>query len=210
MKVFFTAIAIIFCVLITSDKVVGQEQDSFGSAVVDKVGFCEDLAPLQFRCDIKNYPPIVGRDIVICIAGVSLVGNDPNSSSVQQAKEFVSQTISNAEFVQLRNMRRGESFCIVADVYCEKQLLANVLIEKGYAKQTPKAVDSSQPIEQAKTEKQLSLIEEAEHVGSKSSKVFHKKGCKWTRSISQENIVIYKSREEAIDKGKRPCKACNP
>ena len=47
-------------------------------------------------------------------------------------------------------------------------------------------------------------------IGSKSSDVFHKSDCRWASNISSENIVSYKTREEAVKAGKRPCKQCNP
>ena len=55
-------------------------------------------------------------------------------------------------------------------------------------------------------------IKTAEHnyVASRSSEVFHKYDCRWAQNISQENLVIYSNREEAINAGKRPCKTCNP
>jgi len=51
---------------------------------------------------------------------------------------------------------------------------------------------------------------EQKYVASKSSNVFHKPDCRWAKNISDQNLVIYKSREEAIKAGKRPCKTCNP
>jgi hypothetical protein len=49
-----------------------------------------------------------------------------------------------------------------------------------------------------------------EFVASNSSTIFHKPECRWAQNISKENLVTYKSREEAIKAGKRPCKTCNP
>ena len=49
-----------------------------------------------------------------------------------------------------------------------------------------------------------------EFIGSKSSNVFHKSDCRWASNISSENLVSYKTREEAAKAGKRPCKRCNP
>jgi hypothetical protein len=46
--------------------------------------------------------------------------------------------------------------------------------------------------------------------GSKGSDVFHKSHCRWAGNISSENIVRYRSRQEAVKAGKRPCKYCNP
>jgi len=48
------------------------------------------------------------------------------------------------------------------------------------------------------------------YVASKNSKVFHKPECYWARRIVLKNLVGYKSREEAIEAGKRPCKQCKP
>ena len=62
---------------------------------------------------------------------------------------------------------------------------------------------------QAKTDPESAAAEHG-YVASKSSAIFHKPGCRWTQNISQENLVTYKSKEEAIKAGKRPCKTCNP
>jgi len=55
-------------------------------------------------------------------------------------------------------------------------------------------------------------VDAAEHkyVASKSSMIFHKPNCRWAINISQKNVVTYKSKDEAIKAGKRPCKTCNP
>ena len=51
---------------------------------------------------------------------------------------------------------------------------------------------------------------EYKYVASKSSNIFHKPDCRWAQNISRENLVTYKSKDEAINGGKRPCKTCNP
>lgn len=51
---------------------------------------------------------------------------------------------------------------------------------------------------------------EHEFVASKNSKVFHKATCGSAKRIKQGNLVTYKTREEAIQAGKRPCKICKP
>jgi hypothetical protein len=58
-------------------------------------------------------------------------------------------------------------------------------------------------------EKQINA-DEHKYVASNSSDIFHKPDCRWAQNISQNNLVTYKSREEAIKAGKRPCKTCNP
>jgi len=53
-------------------------------------------------------------------------------------------------------------------------------------------------------------VTEHKYVASNSSDVFHKPDCRWAQNISKENLITYKSRDEAIKAGKRPCKTCNP
>jgi len=47
-------------------------------------------------------------------------------------------------------------------------------------------------------------------VSSASSQVFHRPDCRWARNIASGNLVGYKSRPEAVQAGKRPCKTCKP
>jgi hypothetical protein len=47
-------------------------------------------------------------------------------------------------------------------------------------------------------------------VSSTSSQVFHRPDCRWAQNIASGNLVGYKSREEAVQAGKRPCKTCKP
>jgi hypothetical protein len=78
------------------------------------------------------------------------------------------------------------------------------------------AYQAANPPEQKTTlEKQTessneSVIVEYKYVASKSSNIFHRPDCRWAKNISPENLVKYKSREEAIKAGKRPCKSCRP
>jgi len=48
------------------------------------------------------------------------------------------------------------------------------------------------------------------YVASKNSEVFHKSDCRWAKRIAPKNLVRYKTREDAINDGKRPCKMCKP
>lgn len=48
------------------------------------------------------------------------------------------------------------------------------------------------------------------YVGSLNSAVFHLQGCDSVKDILKANLVTYPDREDAIRKGKRPCKVCNP
>ena len=51
---------------------------------------------------------------------------------------------------------------------------------------------------------------EVHYCGSINSDVFHLSTCGSAGRISDKNMVIYKSREDALRRGKRPCKKCKP
>jgi len=48
------------------------------------------------------------------------------------------------------------------------------------------------------------------YIGNKNSKIFHRPDCEWAKKIAPQNKVIFKSKEEAIKAGYRPCKVCKP
>ena len=51
---------------------------------------------------------------------------------------------------------------------------------------------------------------EWKYVASKNSKVFHRPDCKWAKKISSKNLIGFRSREEAVKSGRRPCRSCEP
>ena len=55
-----------------------------------------------------------------------------------------------------------------------------------------------------------SAATEARYCGSVNSDVFPYTSCRYVDQILDENYVTYFSREDAVDRGKRPCKACKP
>jgi len=55
-----------------------------------------------------------------------------------------------------------------------------------------------------------SEVTEHKYVASRNSKIFHKPDCVWVQRIAPKNLVYYKTRDEAVNDGKRPCKTCNP
>jgi hypothetical protein len=68
---------------------------------------------------------------------------------------------------------------------------------------------STNQVEQADKDVNSTTVEYS-YVASNNSNIFHKPDCRWAQNISKENLIKYKSREEAIKAGKRPCKTCNP
>jgi len=51
---------------------------------------------------------------------------------------------------------------------------------------------------------------EHQYVASKNSQVFHLPGCRSVKRISPENLTGFKTRQQALNAGKKPCKLCTP
>jgi hypothetical protein len=49
---------------------------------------------------------------------------------------------------------------------------------------------------------------ECAFVGSKNSNKYHLSSCQWAKRIKPENIVCFKSAEDAVQKGYQPDKSC--
>lgn len=47
-------------------------------------------------------------------------------------------------------------------------------------------------------------------VASRNSSVFHRPDCRWAQNIAEKNLVGFKTRDEALQAGKRACKSCKP
>ena len=51
---------------------------------------------------------------------------------------------------------------------------------------------------------------EDEYWASKESDIFHRPSCEWAQEILDHNLIVYYSRQEAIDDGREPCHVCYP
>lgn len=48
------------------------------------------------------------------------------------------------------------------------------------------------------------------YVASALREPFHSPACKWAKRISPDNLIGFKTRDEALKSGRRPCKVCKP
>ena len=63
---------------------------------------------------------------------------------------------------------------------------------------------------QVRVERSLPESDEAMYIGNKKSMKFHSPTCRSVTQMSEKNKVELHSREEAIERGYKPCGDCNP
>jgi len=56
----------------------------------------------------------------------------------------------------------------------------------------------------------VAVIAQGKYCGSKESNVYHYPSCRYVQQIKPENLIWFKDEYEAVAKGYRPCKVCNP
>src|SRR3989344_7956925 len=58
--------------------------------------------------------------------------------------------------------------------------------------------------------KEVKSEDECKYVGSKNSDKYHIPSCIWAKRIKSENLVCFNNKEEAENKGYKPCSVCKP
>jgi endonuclease YncB( thermonuclease family) len=124
---------IIFLLLLLSPFIYAKE--NFGSIKVDEVTSIYDGD--TFRANIDSFPPLIGKRMSIRINGI----DSPEMRAkcikeknlARRAKEFSVSALRGAKVIELRNMKRGKYFRIVADVFVDSESLGDMLIKNSLA-----------------------------------------------------------------------------
>ncbi len=108
---------------------------NYGSTVVSKVTSIYDGD--TFRANLVGYPEIVGYRIGIRVNGIDtpeMRGKCQKEKDLaRKAKQFAVTKLRASKKIELRNMKRGKYFRIVADVYVDNRNLGTMLIENHLA-----------------------------------------------------------------------------
>ncbi len=106
---------------------------TFGNIIVDEVVSIYDAD--TFKINIKSWPDIVGYRMSIRLNGVDapeMRGKcQEEKQQARKAKKITVEFLRSSKVVELRNMRRGKYFRILADVYGDGKSLAKALIQSG-------------------------------------------------------------------------------
>jgi len=179
---------------------------TYGSAPVETINKVGEL--YSFSCDITAWPAIIGEDITVNIASLTFPeivakGAAPNKYFQAKLKERITQILAPKDKpvkIELRNIKRAETFAIIADVMIDGQPIADMLIAEGLA---AKMLDKKVLSENGSASEQ-SLV------ASKDSKVYHTAACRFAKSMDPAKTLSFTSSQEAQQSGRRPCKTCKP
>ena len=108
---------------------------NFGSMTVDEVTSVYDGD--TFRATIKAWPQLIGERIGIRINGIDTPEMKGKCQAekllAREAKQHTVALLRDAKTVELRNMKRGKYFRVVADVYVDGKSVGQSLITSGLA-----------------------------------------------------------------------------
>jgi endonuclease YncB( thermonuclease family) len=114
---------------------VSLKDRDYGTAIVSEVTSVYDGD--TFRVNLAGYPPIVGERIGIRVNGIDtpeIRGEcEAEKTLARQAKEMTVTALRGAKTIELRHMKRGKYFRIVADVYVDGNSLGDALVDAGLA-----------------------------------------------------------------------------
>jgi beta-lactamase superfamily II metal-dependent hydrolase len=117
-------------------------------------------------------------------------------------------TVSTGANAEAGGSNAGQEPVVVA-AKAEKPEKKPVEIKVEKPDRAPARDDDMKPEKPSKAASKASASEGG-YLSSKNSQVFHKADCRNGQKIKAENQVSFKTREEAVEAGKRPAKDCNP
>lgn len=194
-------------------------EKNYGQATVEKINDVQK--GFVFRCDIKDWPPIVGTDITIKIANIEAPtivaqGQRPNDFYQVQAQKFLKAALEKASTenkkIVLKNIRRGKSFNLIAEIDIDGTSLAETMIKTGLARRPipGQAQTKKDKTKKTKTPTKSENTQQQGYIASKSSKIFHRATCSSAKRITQQNRIEFQTTQKAQQTGRRPCKRCTP
>lgn len=193
-----------------------QSNETYGDARVIEVSRIDESCVLY--CDIKDFPPIIGRNMPVKINGLRTSASIVENQKIRTFLNVLLKAKTNSsKIIQLKNIQRGEKFCFLADIEIDGKDICDLLVENGLAH---RIITVSGAETQRQTSSQLTRSQASRtsvqrspkntYVASKTSKIFHRIDCSHAKRISPERAVYFSSRQEAAKTGREPCKVCKP
>ncbi len=204
---------ITFCIIAgTNPKPTPAPTESYGNAHVITVHRLDEH--VQLYCDIADFPPVIGKNIPVCIKGLKPADNPQgNLKLLMFLNDLFLSKNDTPEKILLKDIQRGRQFCLVADIEVDGKDLCDLLVEKKLARKVIEVPQPKTPVTDAKPLNQTNntpAAAEMKYIASKSSKVYHRSTCLHAARIDKSKAVMFATREDAEKTGRRPCKTCKP
>lgn len=170
---------------------------------------------VRIYCDLKDMPPIIGKNIPVCMKGLKPSKNpQDNLELLMFLNDLLLAKSENHNQIILKNIERGDTFCIVADIEIDSKDLCELLIHKNLVNKVIE-IPSTTPQQKTETVNETQVNKSAEqirgnYIASKSSKVFHRETCSHVKRMDKSKAVSFQTRNDAEKTGRRPCKMCKP
>ena len=107
-------------------------QNTYGTLLIKKINSVYDGD--TFRANIIGVHSLIGENVPVRLAGVDtpeIRGKCQFEKDLAvEAREFSKNKLFNANYIELRNVKRGKYFRIVAEVYIDGINLSTLLIQK--------------------------------------------------------------------------------
>lgn len=131
-KLFLLAVAV---ALAPSPGFAGINDKTYGSVLVKEITSIFDGD--SFRANIEGWPPIVGDRVPVRLMGIDtpeMRGKcETEKTLVRQAKRHTVEMLRGAKKIELRGLKRGKYFRLLAVVYVDGESLGDSLIQEGLA-----------------------------------------------------------------------------
>ncbi|MDX8394304.1 MAG: thermonuclease family protein [Mariprofundales bacterium] len=129
-------VIIILLLILFPIDAIADSKKHFGNLTVEKVISVYDGD--TFRVNIKSLHPLLGDNISIRIAGIDTPEMKDKRDLVRElakkAQIILEKRLKAGANIELRNVKRGKYFRIIADVYIDDINIANELMRLGLAK----------------------------------------------------------------------------
>lgn len=208
------------CVVFLTTAGLGAEPtpsaETYGDAAVSAVLGLDETITLY--CDIPDFPAIIGKNMPVQIKGLKIASQaQDNTQLLAFLNEFFFSKNVKPRKIVLKNIQRGERFCLLADIEADGQNLGDLLVEKKLAQkiiEIPSRINGSSNTSSANTTSLNSdsvlISASSSYIASKTSKVFHRSDCPHAKRLDASKTIAFSNRQDAAATGRRPCKTCNP
>lgn len=145
--------------------------------------------------------------VMLLIVGTAFASGNPRSVYNQAKDEADQATVKIVESINLDEFSEHFGITLTDE---EEQLIKAALLAytNGALCEHPFDTNDSHLSRNASS---ISAIPETYiYIGNKNTKTFHEPSCSGVSDMKDKNKVVLDSREEAIKKGFKPCKKCNP